>query len=73
MTQSVFNGLMHLIGPGHVLGFFLVLARISPLFVVAPLFSSTMLPAQVRTIIAVALSIGMTGSRCTGRRSPVTR
>ena len=36
MTQSVFNGLMHEIGPGHVFGFFLVLARISPLFVMHP-------------------------------------
>lgn len=70
MTQSVFNGLMHQIGPGHVLGFFLVLARISPLFVVAPLFSSKMLPAQVRSIIAVALSIGMTPIAMHGQTIP---
>jgi flagellar biosynthetic protein FliR len=70
MTQSVFNGLMHQIGPSHVLGFFLVLARISPLFVVAPLFSSQMLPTQVRTIIAVALSIGMTPFAMHGQTIP---
>jgi flagellar biosynthesis protein FliR len=60
MTQSLLNGVLHEIGPGRVFGFFLVLARITPLFVVAPLFSSQMLPTQVRTIIAVALSVGMT-------------
>ena len=70
MTQSVFNALMHQIGPGHVLGFFLVLARISPLFVVAPLFSSQMLPAQVRSIIAVALSIGITPIAMHGQTIP---
>jgi flagellar biosynthetic protein FliR len=70
MTQSVFNGLMHEIGPGHVFGFFLVLARISPLFVVAPLFSSQMVPGQVRTIIAVALSIGLTPLATHGQTIP---
>lgn len=70
MTQSVLNGLLHEIGPGHVFGFFLVLARISPLFVVAPLFSSTLLPAQVRTIIAVALSLGMTPIAMHGQTLP---
>jgi flagellar biosynthesis protein FliR len=70
MTQSLFNGVMHQIGPGHVFGFFLVLARITPLFVVAPLFSSTMIPAQVRTIVAVALSIGMTPIAMHGQTIP---
>jgi flagellar biosynthetic protein FliR len=46
-------------GEQHVAAFFLVLARISPLFVLAPLFSSPILPARVRGIVAVALSIGL--------------
>ncbi|MGH2910563.1 MAG: flagellar biosynthetic protein FliR [Solirubrobacteraceae bacterium] len=70
MTQSVLNGLLHQMGPGHVLGFFLVLARITPLFVVAPLFSSTMIPAQVRTIIAVAISIGLAPIAMHGQTVP---
>jgi flagellar biosynthesis protein FliR len=70
MTQSVLNGVLHEIGPGHVLGFFLVLARISPLFVVAPLFSAQMIPMQVRTIIAVALSVGMTPIAMHGQPVP---
>lgn len=70
MTQSLLNGLLHEIGVGHVFGFFLVLARISPLFVVAPLFSSQMLPTQVRTIVAVALAIGMTPIAMHGQTVP---
>jgi len=44
----------------QVAAFFLVLARVSPLFVIAPLFSSKMVPGRVRGIIAVALAIGLT-------------
>jgi flagellar biosynthetic protein FliR len=46
-------------GEQRVLAFFLVLARLSPLFVLAPLFSSKMVPARVRAIIAVALALGL--------------
>jgi flagellar biosynthetic protein FliR len=47
-------------GEQHVAAFFLVLARIGPLFVLAPLFSSKLVPARVRGIVAVGLAIGMT-------------
>jgi flagellar biosynthetic protein FliR len=40
-------------------GFILVLARISPLFLLAPLFSSKMLPARARGIVAVGLALGI--------------
>jgi flagellar biosynthetic protein FliR len=43
----------------QVAGFFLVLARVSPLFIFAPLFSSKMIPARARAIIALALTIGI--------------
>lgn len=46
-------------GEQHVVAFFLVLARLSPLFVLAPLFSSRLVPARVRGIVAVALAIGL--------------
>ncbi|HEV2814747.1 MAG TPA: flagellar biosynthetic protein FliR [Solirubrobacteraceae bacterium] len=46
-------------GEQQVAGFFLVLARVSPLFVLAPLFSSQLLPPRVRGIVAVALAIGL--------------
>jgi flagellar biosynthetic protein FliR len=43
----------------QVAAFFLVLARISPLFILAPLFSSKMIPRRVKGIVAVALSVGL--------------
>lgn len=43
----------------QVAGFFLVLARVSPLFVFAPMFSSRLVPARVRGLVAVALTIGI--------------
>jgi flagellar biosynthetic protein FliR len=46
-------------GEQQVASFFLVLARVSPLFLLAPLFSSKMLPARARGIVAVALAIGI--------------
>jgi flagellar biosynthetic protein FliR len=46
-------------GEQQVAGFILVLARISPLFLLAPLFSSKMVPARARGVIAVALTVGI--------------
>src|ERR1700754_2128723 len=43
----------------QVAAFFLVLARISPLFIIAPLFSSKMIPARARTVIALGMAIGL--------------
>jgi flagellar biosynthetic protein FliR len=43
----------------QVAGFMLVLARVTPLFILAPLFSSKMLPARVRGLVAVALTLGI--------------
>ena len=63
------------IGGDHVTGFFLVLARVTPLFVLAPLFSSKMVPARVRAIDRRRRSsIGLTaGRRPRPARSPPTR
>ena len=46
-------------GEQQVIGFVLVLARVSPLFLLAPLFSSKMIPARARSVIAVGLAIGI--------------
>ena len=53
------NALLQQIGSQHVAAFFLVLARIGPLFVVAPLFSSKMIPLRARGVAAVALAVGL--------------
>jgi flagellar biosynthetic protein FliR len=57
--QTSAQQLIATFGEQRVLAFFLVLARISPLFLLAPLFSSTLVPARVRGICAVGLAIGI--------------
>jgi len=51
-------------------GFILVLARVTPLFFLAPLFSSQMIPARVRGIVAVALAIGLAPVALQGQHVP---
>jgi flagellar biosynthetic protein FliR len=70
MDQLTLSTLLKDIGGAHVTGFFLVLARISPLFVLAPLFSSKMLPVKVRSVVAVGLAIGLTPIAVHGQRIP---
>ena len=54
------NALVEQFSEQHVVGFFLTLARIGPLFLIAPLFSSKMVPRKARTVAALALTIGLT-------------
>jgi flagellar biosynthesis protein FliR len=71
MNQLTLSHVLAALGGGQpVTGFFLVLARVSPLFVVAPLFSSKMIPAPVRGTIAVGLAIGLTGIAIHGQHIP---
>jgi len=53
------NLLLKQFGEQNLVGFILVLARVSPMFVLAPLFSSRLVPGRVRGIVAVALAIGL--------------
>ncbi|MGH2970051.1 MAG: flagellar biosynthetic protein FliR [Solirubrobacteraceae bacterium] len=46
-------------GEQQVAGFLLVLGRISPLFILAPLFSSKLMPARAKSVVAVALAVGI--------------
>ena len=64
------NALLKQIGEQHVVGFFLTLARIGPLFVVAPLFSSKMIPARARGVAAVALAVGLSPIALKGGKVP---
>lgn len=64
------NQLIQAVGANQTAGFILVLARISPLFVLAPIFSSRMMPARARSVAAVALAIGMAPIAMSGRKVP---
>jgi flagellar biosynthetic protein FliR len=71
MNQVTLSQVLHMLGGGQpVTGFFLVLARITPLFVVAPLFSSKMIPTPVKGTIAAGFAIGLTGIAMHGQHIP---
>jgi flagellar biosynthesis protein FliR len=53
------NELLRQFSEQQVAGFMLVIARVAPLFLVAPMFSSKMVPARVKGIAAVGLSVGL--------------
>jgi len=68
-TQAIAH-LLAGIGTAHVIGFFIVLARITPLFLIAPVFSSPLLIPQVRGVLAVALAMGLTTLAMHGQTIP---
>jgi flagellar biosynthetic protein FliR len=47
-----------------------VLARVTPLFLLAPIFSSTVIPPVVKGIIAVGISVGLTPIAMHGQHIP---
>jgi flagellar biosynthetic protein FliR len=70
MSPTTVDQLIAGIGGGHVTAFFLVLARVAPLFWIAPMFSSKLIPGKVRVVVAVALSIGLTPVAAHGQQIP---
>jgi flagellar biosynthesis protein FliR len=64
------NELLTTVGPSQLVGFLLVLTRLVPLFLFAPLFSSKMIPMRVRGVIAVALAIGLSPLALAGQVAP---
>jgi flagellar biosynthesis protein FliR len=59
-TLAPLSELLSKLAGNELAGFILVLARVTPLFLIAPPFSSPMIPPRVRGIIAVGISIGLT-------------
>jgi flagellar biosynthetic protein FliR len=53
-----------------IVGFILVLARVSPLFLLAPPFNSSMVPARARLIIACGISVGLAPLALHGQAIP---
>jgi flagellar biosynthetic protein FliR len=53
------NQLLAAVGERHLVAFALTLARVAPLFVLAPMFSSKQIPARAKGVIAVALAVGL--------------
>ncbi len=64
------NALLDQLAGNQLAGFILVLARVTPLFFVAPVFSSQVIPPRVRGIIAVGISIGLAPIALQGQHIP---
>jgi flagellar biosynthesis protein FliR len=64
------NALLNHLVAGNLVGFILVLARVTPLFFIAPLFSSAIIPPHVRGIVAVGISIGLAPIAMHGQHIP---
>jgi flagellar biosynthesis protein FliR len=64
------NQLLGRLAGNELAGFILVLARVTPLFFLAPLFSSAMIPPRVRGIVAVAIAIGLAPVALKGQHVP---
>ncbi len=64
------NQLLAQLAGNQLAGFILVLARVTPLFFLAPLFSSKMIPPRVRGIVAVGLSLGLAPVALHGQHIP---
>lgn len=60
--------ILQLLGIDDMLVFVAALARVAPLFMIAPMFSSKQVPTQVRAIAAVALAMGLTPAADPGTR-----
>ena len=65
------NQLLQQFSEQQVAGFILVLARVTPLFILAPLLSSRMIPRRVRGIAAVGLAVGMAPLALHGETLPL--
>jgi flagellar biosynthetic protein FliR len=65
------EALLRQLGENQVPGFLLVLGRIGPLFVLAPLFSSRSIPARAKGLLAVGLTVGIAPIAVGGRHIPL--
>lgn len=69
--QQPAQDLLATFGEQTVVAFILVLARVSPLFIFAPFFSSKLASVRVRGIVAVAIAIGLSPVVSAGVLLPV--
>jgi flagellar biosynthetic protein FliR len=65
------NALLRQFSEQQIAGFMLVIARIAPLFLVAPMFSSKMIPGRVKGIAAVGLAVGIAPLATAGEKVPL--
>jgi flagellar biosynthesis protein FliR len=64
------NQMIEQLDRNTIVGFFLVLSRVSPLFLLAPPFNSTMVPMRARAIIATGIAVGLSPLALHGQHIP---
>ena len=64
------NQLIAKFGEQHTAGFILTLGRVGPLFILAPMFSSKLVPTRAKVIVALALAIGLSPLALKGQEVP---
>lgn len=64
------NSAIDQLSQNQLAGFILVLARVGPLFMLAPPFSSKMVPVRARGIVAVAFALGLAPVALHGQNVP---
>jgi flagellar biosynthesis protein FliR len=64
------TGAIDQLGQNQLAGFILVLARVGPLFMLAPPFSSKMVPVRARAIVAVGFAVGLAPIALHGQTVP---
>jgi flagellar biosynthesis protein FliR len=65
------NAFLRQFSEQQVAAFMLVIARVAPLFLVAPMFSSKMIPGRVKGIAAVGIAVGLGPLALKGGRVPL--
>ena len=65
------EALMRHVGENQIAGFILVLGRLGPLFLLAPMFSSKLIPARGKSVCAVALAVGIAPIALAGQNVPI--
>lgn len=70
MSNAGLTQLIQAITGDHIVGFFLVLARVAPLFVLAPMFSAPQIPKLVKGAVGVTIAIALTGVATQGQTLP---
>ena len=68
--MNAISELLSKLAGNELAGFILVLARVTPLFLIAPPFSSPIIPPRVRGIVAVAISMGLAPIAMSGQHIP---
>ncbi len=70
MSSAELTQIVNALAGDRIVGFFLVLARVAPLFVLAPFFSAKQVPNQAKGAIGVGIAIGLTGVATQGQLLP---